>query len=89
MPSVRTVTDTSRQKSDQAEKHDNKGQTLKENEWECEKCKRVNTYDLEIKNSYRCAKCNFTNKVIKDLIGQMNDIDLVNEQKQLMSPQPS
>lgn len=57
--------------------------TLKDNEWECDSCKRINQYDSNIKTSYKCT-CGFSNKVIKDLIGQMNDIDLVNEQKALM-----
>ena len=60
---------------------------LKENEWECDACRKVNTYDLKVENSYQC-QCGYRNKAIKDLILQYNDIDLVNHQRELMS-QPS
>ena len=61
---------------------------LKENEWECDKCKLINNYSLSNKASYKCS-CGFSNKVIRELISQMNDIELVNEQKALMQKKDS
>jgi hypothetical protein len=35
--------------------------------------------------SYKC-ECGFINRAIKELIFQHNDIDLVNQQREMMSP---
>ena len=46
---------------------------IRENEWACEKCGRINAMDPNIQSSYICANrsCYHTNYNIKDLIETM------------------
>jgi hypothetical protein len=57
---------------------------LKENEWQCDLCRKINTYSAYLKISGQC-ECGYTNKAIKELIFQHNEIDLVNQQREMMS----
>ena len=59
-------------------------QQPKDNEWECERCSAMNSWNASDLDSYKCKSCRTPNEIIQEMINLQQNSEFQNNELELI-----